>query len=185
MPKMYPDNGVMSMATSKDKNGPGEGSMREVLEMLEKDSRLTARGIAEQTGLEEKDVERFIKEMEAAGIIRRYKTVVDWEKYGDDAVYAIIEVQLNPERNVGYDAVAERISKFPEVVTCMLVSGDHDLHLVIKGKTMKDVAFFVAEKIAPLSQVTHTATHFMLRSYKTEGEIMFEKEEDSRLVIHP
>jgi DNA-binding Lrp family transcriptional regulator len=182
---MYADNGVMSMATSKEKNSPSEGSMREVLVMLEKDSRLTARDIAEQTGLNEKDVERFIKETEAAGIIKRYKTVIDWEKYGDDSVYAIIEVQLNPERNVGYDAVAERISKFPEVVTCMLVSGDHDLHLVIKGKTMKDVAFFVAEKIAPLSQVTHTATHFMLRSYKQEGEIMFEKEEDSRLVIHP
>ncbi|AFC99575.1 Transcriptional regulator, AsnC family [Methanocella conradii HZ254] len=173
------------MGKSKNKERPTGKSMREVLELLEKDSRLTAREIAEQTGLSEKDVERFIKEMEARGIIKRYKAIIDWEKYGDDSVYAIIEVQLNPERNVGYDAVAERISKFPEVVTCMLVSGDHDLHLVIKGRTMKEVAFFVAEKIAPLSQVTHTATHFMLRSYKQEGEIMFEKEEDSRLVIHP
>jgi DNA-binding Lrp family transcriptional regulator len=175
----------MSMGKPKVNKGPSNGSMREVLELLEKDSRITAGDIAEQTGLNEKDVERFITEMEARGIIKRYKTVIDWEKYGDDAVAAIIEVQLNPERNVGYDAVAERISKFPEVVTCMLVSGDHDLHLVIKGKTMKEVAFFVAEKIAPLSQVTHTATHFLLRSYKSEGEIMFEKEEDSRLVIHP
>lgn len=179
------ENGVMSMGTSKGKVKSTDGSMREVLELMEKDSKLTPKDIAEQTGLSEKDIERFIKEMEARDIIKRYKTVIDWEKYGDDSVYAIIEVQLNPERNVGYDAVAERISKFPEVVTCMLVSGDHDLHLVIKGKTMKDVAFFVAEKIAPLSQVTHTATHFMLRSYKTEGEIMFEKEEDTRLVVHP
>jgi len=173
------------MGKSKVIKDPSDGSMREVLELLEKDSRLSAKEISEQTGLEEKDVERFVREMEARGIIRRYKTVVDWEKYGDNSVYAIIEVQLNPERNVGYDAVAERLSKFPEVVTCMLVSGDHDLHLVIKGRTMKEVAFFVAEKIAPLSQVTHTATHFMLRSYKAEVEIMFEKEEDSRLVIHP
>ncbi len=173
------------MGKTKGKERPTDGSMREVLELLEKDSKLTPRELAEQTGLKEKDVERFIGEMEARGIIRRYRTIIDWEKYGDDAVYAIIEVQLNPERNVGYDAVAERISKFPEVVTCMLVSGDHDLHLVIKGKTMKDVAFFVAEKIAPLSQVNHTATHFMLRSYKQEGESMFEKEEDTRLVIHP
>lgn len=175
----------MSMGTSRSKGTSTDGSMREVLELLEKDSRLTAKELAEQAGLDEKDVERFIKEMEARGIIKRYKTIIDWEKYGDDSVYAIIEVQLSPERNVGYDAVAERISRFPEVVTCMLVSGDHDLHLVIKGKTMKEVAFFVAEKIAPLSQVTHTATHFMLRSYKQEGEIMFEKEEDTRLVIHP
>ena len=159
--------------------------MKEVLEVLEKDGRLTPKDIAEQTGLKEADVKNFIKEMEARGIIKGYKAVVDWEKYGDESVYAIIEVQLSPERNVGYDAVAERISRFPEVVTCMLISGDHDLHLLIKGKTMKEVAFFVAEKIAPLSQVNHTATHFLLRRYKNEGEILFEKEADTRLVIHP
>lgn len=159
--------------------------MREVLELLEKDARLTPKEIAEQTGLDEKMVDKFVKEMEASGIIKRYKTVIDWEKFGDDSVYAIIEVQIGLERSVGYDAIAERISRFPEVVTCMLVSGDHDLHLVIKGKSMREVAFFVAEKIAPLGQVQHTATHFMLRAYKSEGEIMFEKEEDTRLVIHP
>jgi DNA-binding Lrp family transcriptional regulator len=159
--------------------------MKEVLEVLEKDARLTPKEIAEQTGLGEEEVGKFVREMEARGIIKGYKAVVDWEKYGDESVYAIIEVQLSPERNVGYDAVAERISKFPEVVTCMLISGDHDLHLLIKGKTMKEVAFFVAEKIAPLSQVNHTATHFLLRRYKNEGEILFEKEEDTRLVIHP
>jgi DNA-binding Lrp family transcriptional regulator len=159
--------------------------MKEVLEVLEKDARLTPKEIAEQTGLGEEEVRKFVREMEARGIIKGYKAVVDWEKYGEESVYAIIEVQLSPERNVGYDAVAERISKFPEVVTCMLISGDHDLHLLIKGKTMKEVAFFVAEKIAPLSQVNHTATHFLLRRYKNEGEILFEKEEDTRLVIHP
>jgi DNA-binding Lrp family transcriptional regulator len=159
--------------------------MKEVLELLEKDARLSPKEISEQTGLDEKTITDFIKEMELRGIIKRYKTVVDWEKFGEEAVYAIIEVQVGLERNKGYEAIAERIAKFPEVVTCMLVSGDHDLHLVIKGKTMKDVAFFVAEKIAPLDQVQHTATHFMLRAYKTEGEIMFEKEEDTRLVVHP
>ena len=159
--------------------------MKEVLEVLEKDARLTPKDIAEQTGLGEEEVRNFVKEMEARGIIKGYRAVIDWEKFGDEAVYAIIEVQLSPERNVGYDAVAERISKFPEVVTCMLISGDHDLHLLIKGKTMKEVAFFVAEKIAPLQQVQHTATHFMLRAYKTEGEIMFDREEDTRLVVHP
>lgn len=159
--------------------------MREILELLEKDSRLTPKDIAEQTGLDEKEVASFIREMEVRGVIKRYKTVIDWEKFGDESVYAIIEIQVGLERNIGYDAIAERIAKFPEVVTCMLVSGDHDLHLVIKGKTMKEVAFFVAEKIAPLGQVQHTATHFMLRAYKSEGEIMFEKEEDTRLVVHP
>lgn len=159
--------------------------MREVLELLERDARLTPKEIAERTGFDEKDVVNFVREMEIRGIIKRYKTVIDWEKFGDESVYAIIEVQIGLERNAGYNAIAERISKFPEVVTCMLVSGDHDLHLVIKGKTMKEVAFFVAEKIAPLNQVQHTATHFMLRAYKTEGEVMFEKEEDTRLVVHP
>ena len=159
--------------------------MKEVLEVLEKDARLTPEEIAGQTGLGTEEVRNFIKEMEAQGIIKSYRAMIDWEKYGDESVYAIIEVQLSPERNVGYDAVAERISRFPEVVTCMLISGDHDLHLLIKGKTMKEVAFFVAEKIAPLNQVNHTATHFLLRRYKNEGEILFEKEADTRLVIHP
>ena len=159
--------------------------MREVLELLEKDARLTPEEIAEGTGFDRMDVANFVRDMEIRGIIKRYKTVIDWEKFGDDSVYAIIEVQIGLERNAGYNAIAEHISKFPEVVTCMLVSGDHDLHLVIKGKTMKEVAFFVAEKIAPLNQVQHTATHFMLRAYKTEGEVMFEKEEDTRLVVHP
>lgn len=159
--------------------------MREVLELLEKDSRLTPKDIAEQTGLNEAEIANFIKAMEARGVIKRYKTIVDWEKFGDEAVYAIIEISVSLDRGVGYDSIAERISKFPEVVSCMLVSGDHDLHLLIKGKSMKEVAFFVAEKIAPLQQVQHTATHFMLRAYKTEGEIMFDREEDTRLVVHP
>ncbi len=159
--------------------------MREVLELLEKDSRLTPKDIAEQTGLNEAEIASFIKAMEARGVIKRYKTIVDWEKFGDEAVYAIIEVSVSLDRGVGYDSIAERISKFPEVVSCMLVSGGYDLSLLIKGKTMKEVAFFVAEKIAPLQQVQHTATHFMLRSYKTDGEVMFDKEEDKRLVVHP
>lgn len=159
--------------------------MREVLELLERDARLTPEEIAEQTGRNEAEVAAFVAAMEASGVIKRYKTVIDWEKFGDEAVYAIIEIQVGLERGVGYDSIAERISRFPEVVNCMLISGDHDLHLVIKGKTMKEVAFFVAEKIAPLAQVQHTATHFMLRAYKSEGEIMFEKEEDTRLVVHP
>jgi DNA-binding Lrp family transcriptional regulator len=159
--------------------------MREILELLEKDARLTPKEIAEQTGMDEKEVAVFVQAMEARGVIKRYKTIIDWEKFGDESVYAIIEVQITLERGAGYEAIAERISRFPEVVTCMLVSGDHDLHLVIKGKTMKEVAFFVAEKISPLNQVQHTATHFMLRAYKSEGEIMFDKEEDKRLVVHP
>jgi DNA-binding Lrp family transcriptional regulator len=159
--------------------------MREVLELLEKDARLSPQDIAEQTGLDEAEIANFIKAMEARGVIKRYKTIVDWEKFGDEAVYAIIEVSVSLDRGVGYDSIAERISKFPEVVSCMLVSGGYDLNLLIKGKTMKEVAFFVAEKIAPLQQVQHTATHFMLRAYKTEGEIMFDREEDTRLVVHP
>ena len=159
--------------------------MREVLELLEKDARLTPREIAEQTGRDEKEVANYVQAMEARGIIKRYKAIVDWDKFGDEAVYAIIEVSVSLDRGVGYDSIAERISKFPEVVNCMLVSGDHDLNLLIKGKTMKEVAFFVAEKIAPLNQVQHTATHFMLRAYKSEGEIMFDREEDKRLVVHP
>jgi DNA-binding Lrp family transcriptional regulator len=159
--------------------------MREVLELLEKDSRLTPKDIAEQTGLNEAEIANFVAAMEARGVIKRYKTIVDWEKFGDEAVYALIEVSVSLDRGVGYDSIAERVSKFPEVVSCMLVSGGYDLSLLIKGRSMKEVAFFVAEKIAPLQQVQHTATHFMLRAYKTDGEVMFDKEEDQRLVVHP
>jgi len=157
--------------------------MKEILEILENDARASIDEIATMTGVPKSQVEKAIKEAEDKGIIRKYKTVIDWDKAGEEYVYAIIELNVQVERGTGYDAIAERIAKFPEVVSARLISGDHDLSLLVKGRTMKDVAFFVAEKIAPLESIQGTMTHFILKIYKQDGDIFYEKEESRRLAI--
>jgi len=159
--------------------------MKEILEILENNPKIKPEEISTMTGLTEAAVASKIKEMEKKGIIRKYKTVIDWEKAGEEYVYAIIEVKVALRDRKGYDAIAERVAKFPEVRSVRLISGDHDLSLTVRGKSMKEVAFFVAEKIAPLDQVQGTVTHFVLRTYKEDGEILFEKERSERLAVSP
>lgn len=159
--------------------------MKEILEILESNPRIALKEIATMTGTTEAVVASKIKEMEKKGIIRKYKTVIDWEKAGEEYVYAIIELKVALRSRTGYDAIAERIAKFPEVRSVRLISGDHDLSLTVRGKSMKDVAFFVAEKIATLEQVQGTVTHFVLRTYKEDGDVLFEKERGERLAVSP
>ena len=159
--------------------------MLEILEIIESNPRIAYKEIAKMTGIPEAQVASKIKEMEKKGIIRKYKTVIDWERAGEEFVYAIIEVKVALRDRKGYESIAERIAKFPEVRSVRLISGDHDLSLTVRGKSMKEVAFFVAEKIAPLEQVTGTVTHFVLRTYKEDGEILFEKERSERLAVSP
>lgn len=159
--------------------------MKEILEILESNPRITPGEIATMIGITEAQASSNIKEMEKKGIIRKYKTVIDWEKAGEEYVYAIIELKVALRSRTGYDAIAERIAKFPEVRSVRLISGDHDLSLTVRGKSMKDVAFFVAEKIATLEQVQGTVTHFVLRSYKEDGDVLFEKERSERLAVSP
>ncbi|VVB96008.1 putative HTH-type transcriptional regulator [uncultured archaeon] len=159
--------------------------MKEILEILEGNPRIALKEIAAMTGSTEAAVASKIKEMEKKGIIRKYKTVIDWEKAGEEYVYAIIELKVALRSRTGYDAIAERIAKFPEVRSVRLISGDHDLSLTVRGKSMKDVAFFVAEKIATLEQVQGTVTHFVLRTYKEDGDVLFEKERTERLAVSP
>jgi len=159
--------------------------MKEILDILENDPKIKPEEIATLTGLTEAQVASQIKEMERKGIIRKYKTVIDWEKAGEEYVYAIIELKVVLRSRTGYDAIAERIARFPEVVSVRLISGGHDLSLTVRGKSMKDVAFFVAEKIATLEQVQGTVTHFVLRTYKQDGDILFEKERGERLPVSP
>jgi DNA-binding Lrp family transcriptional regulator len=159
--------------------------MKEILEILESNPRIALKEIAAMTGTTEAAVASKIKEMEKKGIIRKYKTVIDWEKAGEEYVYAIIELKVALRSRTGYDSIAERIAKFPEVRSVRLISGDHDLSLTVRGKSMKDVAFFVAEKIATLEQVQGTVTHFVLRTYKEDGDVLFEKERSERLAISP
>ncbi len=159
--------------------------MREILEILESNPRIRPKEIATMVGITEAQAASKIKEMEKKGIIRKYKTVIDWEKAGEEYVYAIIELKVALRERTGYDAIAERIAKFPEVRSVRLISGDHDLSLTVRGKSMKEVAFFVAEKIATLQQVQGTVTHFVLRTYKEDGDVLFEKERSERLAISP
>ena len=159
--------------------------MKEILEILENNPRIAPGEIATMTGITEAQAASKIKEMEKKGIIRKYKTVIDWEKAGEEYVYAIIEIKVALRSRTGYDAIAERIAKFPEVRSVRLISGDHDLSLTVRGRSMKDVAFFVAEKIATLEQVQGTVTHFVLRAYKEDGDVLFEKERSERLAVSP
>lgn len=155
----------------------------EILKILEENARTSDKEIARMVGLEEDEVKGIISELESGGVIRKYKAVINPEKAGIDAVQALIELKVSPERNTGYDSVAERISRFPEVKSVRLVSGEYDLLIVVEGNTMKEVAYFVAEKIAPLEQVRNTVTHFLLKTYKENGEIYEEEEKGERLAV--
>ncbi|MDH4179537.1 MAG: Lrp/AsnC family transcriptional regulator [Armatimonadota bacterium] len=159
--------------------------MEEILQLLADDARLTPAQIAERTGRPEAEVKTAVAKLEKDGVIRRYKTVVDWDKTGVEHVFGFIEVRVSPERGVGFDSVAERIVGFPEVHSLYLMSGTYDLLVVVQGKTMREVAYFVAERLAPLDHVLSTATHFVLKRYKVDGDVMEERSENKRLPVTP
>jgi DNA-binding Lrp family transcriptional regulator len=136
-------------------------------------------------GMSIEDVEANIKELEENKTIIKYHTIINWEKAGEETVSALIDVKVAPQRGVGFDTVAERIYRFPEVKSLYLMSGGYDLSVLIEGKTMKEVALFVAMKLATIEHVQSTATHFVLKKYKQEGVILEDKEDDRRLVVSP
>lgn len=158
---------------------------REILKILERDARVSPDKIAVMIGKTEKEVCNAIAEMEKKGIIRRYKTVIDWEKAGRERVFAFIDVRVSPSRGVGFDDIARRIYHFPEVHSVYLVSGDYDLRVVVEGTHMREVAMFVAERLAPLEGVLSTRTNFLLRKYKEDCDIFEEPREDERLAVTP
>lgn len=157
----------------------------EILHILEQDARTTPARIAAMTGLEEDVVRKTVDELEASGAIRSYKARVDWEKAGEARVFAFIDVAAQPERGTGYDRIAERIYRYPEVHSVYLVSGSQDLRVVVEGATMQEVANFVAEKLAPIDGVRGTATHFLLKKYKDDGVLFVDSEPDRRLAVTP
>ncbi len=160
--------------------------MKEILEILQDSSRTNVDEIALRLGMEAAEVERIIKNYEADGTIVKYHTLINWEKAGEETVSAFIDVGVVPQRDVGFDVCAERIYRFPEVKSVYLMSGGYDLSVLIEGKTMKEVALFVAMKLSPLEYVSSTATHFVLKKYKQDGVILVEDgKEDQRLVISP
>lgn len=141
----------------------------EILKLLENDARLTEEQMAVMLDIPLDEVKSDIAELEANGTILGYKTVVDWEKTDRESVTAMIDVKLTPQRGKGYDRVAEKIYNYPEVKSVYLMSGAYDLSVLIEGKTMKEVAFFVSQKLAPIDEVISTATHFVLHKYKDTG----------------
>ena len=159
--------------------------MDEILEVLEKDGRLTAEEIAIITKKDLKAVKSVIKKYEKQGIILKYKAVINKELAGDgeNAVRALIEVNLLPEKDLGFDHIAERIYRFAEVTSCYLISGSYDLLLVVEGKNIHTVSSFVAEELAPMQNVRGTSTHFMLKKYKEDGVILKHKDENKRIAI--
>lgn len=159
--------------------------MKELLRIIQEDSRITPEQIALMLGMNVDDVKNRIRELEENKTIIKYHTLVNWEKAGEEVVSALIDVNVVPQRGVGFDTVAERIYRFPEVKSVYLMSGGYDLSVFIEGKTMKEVALFVAMKLATLEHVQSTATHFVLKKYKQEGVILEDKEEDRRLVVSP
>jgi len=157
----------------------------EILKILSENSRITPEEISQMTGYSPDEIREIIKREEENGVILKYKTLVNWEKAGEELVFAVIDVNVTLSREKGYDDIAKRIAKFPEVHAVRLVSGDYDFQVVVKGKNLKEVAFFVAEKISTIPEVRDTVTHFILRSYKEEGVLLFSDEEDRRLAIVP
>lgn len=141
----------------------------QILKLLENDAKLTPEQISIMLDLSLDEVKAHIAELECNGTILGYKAVVDWEKTDRESVTAMIDVKLTPQRGKGYDRVAEKIYNYPEVKSVYLMSGAYDLSVLIEGKTMKEVAFFVSQKLAPIDEVISTATHFVLHKYKDTG----------------
>jgi len=159
--------------------------MREVLELLERDCRLTAEEIATRLGMEPAAVEASIAAAEREGTIAGYSALVNWERSGTPKVYAFIAVSATPEHGKGFDAVADYISHFDEVHSAYLMSGTSDLQVVVEGEDFREIARFVAEKLALVPGVRSTATSFVLKTYKLEGRLAQETPGNGRLVVSP
>ena len=154
--------------------------MNDILKLLEDNATLTAEQLAVMCNKEVGDIQNIIKTYESEGVIVGYKALVDWDKTDRECVSAIIEIKITPQRDRGFDKVAEKIYNYPEVQGLYLMSGGFDLCVQIEGKTMKEVAYFVAQKLATIDEVVATSTHFVLRKYKDMGVVYGPQEIDER-----
>lgn len=159
--------------------------MDALLELLQKDGRLSTAQIAERLGRADGEVLAMISELEKKGAILGYHAVVDPERAGQRHVSALIEVKLTPERDGGFDRLAQRIARFDQVMSCYLMSGGYDLAVLVEGEDLREVARFVSEKLSTLDGVLSTATHFQLKVYKQSGFLAGETHVDERLAVSP
>jgi len=163
-----------------DSAGEEVGMVKELLRILENDARTTTKQIAAMTGSTSAEVAKLIKQAEKDRIILRYKTIINWDKLENEQVWALIEVKVTPQKDVGFDAVAARIYRFPQVRSAYLASGTYDLLVIVGGKSEHEIANFVSQKLAPIEGVQGIVTHFVLKRYKEDGEIMEGIEEVKR-----
>ena len=157
----------------------------EILRYLETNSRVDLAELGVLVGVDEATVANEIADMEKEKIICGYHTLIDWDKAGVETVTALIEVRVTPQRNQGFDRIAERIYNYPEVHAVYLISGGYDLLVTLEGKTLKEVSRFVSEKLSPIDAVISTATYFILKKYKDHGTILVPKKESERMLLTP
>lgn len=157
----------------------------ELLTVIEKNSRIDLKELAVILGVTEIDVVNELAALEAEGVICGYHTLIDWEKTSNEKVSALIEVRVTPQRGQGFDNVAERIYRYPEVQSVYLMSGGYDLMVILEGKTLREVSNFVSDKLSTLETVLSTATHFILKKYKDHGTVLSRIKEDEREMITP
>ena len=155
----------------------------ELLQILKEDCRVPLEQLATMTGAPLEEVAQTIDQMEKSGVILRYAPIINWYRTDRERVEAMIEVRVTPQRDQGFDAIAERIYRFDEVKSVYLMSGAYDLLLLVEAHTLKELAFFVSTKLSTLETVTGTATHFVLKRYKSDGVIFEGNNQDKRLVV--
>jgi len=158
---------------------------KEILEKLERDCRISSRNLALMLNKEEGEIKELIEDLEREQVILGYKAVIDWDKTDKEHVTALIELKVQPQRDGGFDKIAEKIYNYEEVQTAYLMSGGFDLAVILEGRTMREVAYFVAEKIAVIDGILATATHFVLRKYKEKGVVYsLDERADTRISFY-
>jgi DNA-binding Lrp family transcriptional regulator len=145
--------------------------MKDLLRALEEDARLTPERLGKMAGVGPDEARQMVEDAERRGVILGYRTIVDWDRAGEETVAAWVELRVVPQQRVGFDAIAERIARFDEAVSVYLTSGTYDVGLLVQGRTMHDVSNFVAEKLATMEGVQSTVTHFIMRRYKVQGAL--------------
>ncbi len=158
-------------------------TMTTILEILDKDAKISLQDISAKAGISVSDTTEMIAKAEKDGLILGYKAIVDWDKVSENTVTAMIEVRITPQQSLGFDRIARRIYSFPQVKDCFLMSGGFDLLLIVEDRSLKDVANFVSEKVAQLDNVISTATHFILKRYKSNGMVYEKTGENDREAV--
>jgi DNA-binding Lrp family transcriptional regulator len=158
---------------------------KKIRKILEHDAKISPKAIATMLDTDEDKVQEVLSYLEKEKFILGYNTVINWDRFGENGVEAMIDVKVTPAREVGFNAVAERISRFPEVRSVYLMSGAYDLSVVVAAESLKDIALFVSHKLSTLDEVQSTTTHFILKRYKQDNFIFEKPREDRRLVVSP